>query len=1519
MKLTLIQSAALHSVWLPEKINGTYYVDYTAAGGKTERLLSVSPSNGRWRVECGINSFIHTRDNDGSCKFCVLDDNIHILSVCIQSLMENAVFLVENAGPEDSVFRKYNISGTVTIGRDPSALLQLISGYVPPMAAQLTLNGEQLIYQESDPTARTFINGKRTVRAVLSPGDSIFLMGYTMSVGKMMIAVNHLSTVAVRGGAISEFSSPGRDPSVPQVFFDDIKRDTLFYVSPRFPRTPESKKVDISAPPHKSTQSGQPLALSLGPSFTMGAASAVTGAFSVISAMETDGDLTRVMPTLVMTSSMLLSSMVWPVISGIYSSAKSRSGEKKRKKKYISYLEGIESEVQDYITMQKEFLHRFYPEPSSLKERAERCTDDLWERRASDPDFLHIALGTGQIQADVSFNKPNQSFDLDEDILNRELSRVIDKNYMIDNAPVTLSFIRTPFIGIVGGREQVVSLVRSMIMQLTVLHSYSDVKLVVIYDEQERSMWEPFRWFPHTWSSDRSTRFMASNTEELKTVSAALEKVLNPDEDGVPGEASREHYVIVSASQELAGKTDLIGHILSRKEYCGFSMLALYNERRSLPKECTAVIECPEQGAEYRLEAADGRYHEPTSFAPPEISGGDLASSAVGLSNITLGVSDGGFKLPDMMTFFELYGVTSPAELNCLQRWHENDTVHTLAAPVGVDSRGDRFVINLHQKTHGPHGLIAGTTGSGKSEFIMTYILSMAVNYSPLDISFLLIDYKGGGMANCFPKLPHIAGIITNLDGAAVSRSLISIQSELKRRMAVFNEAAEKTGTPVPDIYVYQQLYHEGKVSRPMQHLFIISDEFAELKSQCPDFMDELISAARIGRSLGVHLILATQKPSGVVNEQIWSNSRFKVCLKVQDRADSMDVIRCPDAAALTNTGRFYMQVGYNEVFELGQSAWAGADCGCLTGASSGQTDGITVINNAGQSIGQESNPFASHAKRSGVRQITAVTDYITALCEHEGISADKLWQPPIPDVIYAGEIAEKYGFKYAHDHITAVVGEYDIPQHQQKNILTLSAQDGNVLVYGSSGSGKTSFLTAFIYDVVSHYTAERAVFYIIDLASGTLRAFEDYNSVGAVITLNESDAVENLFRWLTDEMTSRRQTIAQSGGDFSEHFAANGDMPAIHLVIANYGAFQETYGAYEDILVTLARDGAKCGIFLIMTVLASSGVKYRLAQNFTNIFSLNLADGSYSSVFGVMDRLVPGKNKGRGLCMFNDTMYEFQTASITNGSAFEMIRANRESVNGACAVRAHRIRVLPPVFTAREAISLTADRMKPAAALSKISVEPVFADLSNRITLFLASRMDYPDIAAGMAETAANGFRTVVLDPRGDISGRNGKSEYCGKSKCADAVRELHSIARSRFDQALERDKNGLATDYTAETIVCLIYGFSRLAELLGTDGDCTDKLDNLLLGGNRLDFGIRFIIFDSASSLRAFSGRQWFDRHIKPGNYFWIGSGISGESYFTHHVYNDSGFDFGSDCGYSVTGGRHSIVKFVTSPPDP
>jgi len=246
-----------------------------------------------------------------------------------------------------------------------------------------------------------------------------------------------------------------------------------------------------------------------------------------------------------------------------------------------------------------------------------------------------------------------------------------------------------------------------------------------------------------------------------------------------------------------------------------------------------------------------------------------------------------------------------------------------MSVPIGVKAGGVLFNLDMHETGHGPHGLVAGTTGSGKSELLQTIIISLAINYHPRDLVFVLIDYKGGGMADVFKGMPHLVGTITNLEGNQTTRALLSIKSELLRRQKIFSEY------DVNNIDKYQKLYYSGNNKEHMPaipHLIMIADEFAELKQDQPDFMKELVSATRVGRSLGVHLILATQKPAGVVDDQIWSNSKFKICLKVQDEADSKDVIKRPDASMIKEPGRAFIQVGNDEIFELFQSAYSGAD-----------------------------------------------------------------------------------------------------------------------------------------------------------------------------------------------------------------------------------------------------------------------------------------------------------------------------------------------------------------------------------------------------------------------------------------------------------------------------------------------------------------------------------------------------------------------------------------------------------------
>ena len=347
--------------------------------------------------------------------------------------------------------------------------------------------------------------------------------------------------------------------------------------------------------------------------------------------------------------------------------------------------------------------------------------------------------------------------------------------------------------------------------------------------------------------------------------------------------------------------------------------------------------------------------------------------------------------------------------------------------------------MNLHEKAHGPHGLVAGTTGSGKSEIIQSYIISLAVNFHPYEVGFLLIDYKGGGMANLFKDLPHLMGTITNLDGAQSMRALASIKAELQKRQRLFGEH------DVNHINQYQKLFKQGEASEPMPHLFLISDEFAELKSEQPDFMKELVSTARIGRSLGIHLILATQKPSGVVDDQIWSNSKFKLALKVQDASDSNEILKTPDAAEITLPGRAYLQVGNNEIYELFQSAWSGADY--IPEKEDQELVDTTVyaINDLGQYdiLSEDLSGFGGKEEIEKIpTELDAVIDYVHQYTVEQGIEQlARPWLPPLPERLFAQDLHPvefKEAWKEPKKALKATIGLLDQPELQAQNPLTL-------------------------------------------------------------------------------------------------------------------------------------------------------------------------------------------------------------------------------------------------------------------------------------------------------------------------------------------------------------------------------------------------------------------------------------------------------------------------------------------------
>lgn len=426
------------------------------------------------------------------------------------------------------------------------------------------------------------------------------------------------------------------------------------------------------------------------------------------------------------------------------------------------------------------------------------------------------------------------------------------------------------------------------------------------------------------------------------------------------------------------------------------------------------------------------------------------------LSNFKVRENASNAAIPDMLTFLDMYKTSRVEDLDMYHKWLENRTYESMRSLIGQKAGEQPVYLDIHEKYHGPHGLVAGTTGSGKSETLQTYILSLVLNYHPHEVAFILIDYKGGGMAQSFIGLPHLAGVITNLGGNQTTRALLSINAEIKRRQRTFNEYKIK------HIDAYIELYRNGEAEEPMPHLLIIADEFAELKKEQPDFVRALVSAARVGHSLGINLILATQKPSGVVDDEIWSNTRFRICLRVADKQDSNEMLKRTDAAYITGTGRGFLQVGNDEIFDEFQSGWSGAPYTPEVPFNDDSKAKAVIIGLTGkpEEVKKKKKKKGDNVKK--FTQLDAMVQYAANLAEENHIKPlRQIWLPPLPGLFYLDDLELTWDEK----QIKLPVGLADDPQNQRQFPVYLDfIRDGHLLICGSAGSGKTSLVQTILY-----------------------------------------------------------------------------------------------------------------------------------------------------------------------------------------------------------------------------------------------------------------------------------------------------------------------------------------------------------------------------------------------------------------------------------------------------------------------
>lgn len=904
-----------------------------------------------------------------------------------------------------------------------------------------------------------------------------------------------------------------------------------------------------------------------------------------------------------------------------------------REKTYRAYIDNKEKEIWNAREEEIATLREIYFSPAQGIEKVMNFESDIFDRIPGDEDFLDVCLGFGKrVSARQVDYKIQETLEVGDELT--QIPEKIHEKYMyIDNSPITVSLRTAGAVGIAGSRDYCYQIFKNIVADLVCRQFSSEIEMYLLLGENvERYSW--IKMLPQLQNISGTRNVVFDNTTK-NTIFEDLFKELTYRSEN---KGRFKHIIVLSMDDN-----DITSHPLSKFiENADLLQTTFVFFERSvdyLPLYCSRIVELNGERSGVVYSSQDKTRVE--TFMYELIDDSKMEALVKKVAPVYSEEVSLASSLRKNYSLFEMLGIYMASDIDLDKAWSEAKIYESMAAPLGINAKNDIIYLDLHEKAHGPHGLVAGTTGSGKSEILQTYILSAAINYHPYEIGFVIIDFKGGGMANQFKNLPHLIGTITNIDGKEINRSLKSIKAELLRRQELFAQAG------VNQIDKYIKLYKKSDVSVPLPHLVIIVDEFAELKAEQPEFMKELISAARIGRSLGVHLILATQKPAGQVNEQIWSNSKFKLCLKVQDQQDSKEVIKSPLAAEIKEPGRAYLQVGNNEIFELFQSAYSGGPA-TREDEISQKKFRINKYDLSGR-CGVLFEQKASGRSKLVDTELESVVKHIASYCKEKGI--EKLPNICLPS------LKDSYLFENDSDEdllMNVPVAMYDDPDHQYQGIYTTDIGNENTIVVGSSQMGKTNFLQLCIRSISMNISPENVNFYILDFGSMILKNFEQLNHVGGVVLASEDEKVKNLFKLLSREMDLRKVKLMNTGVSSFQAYREAGfsDLPKIYILLDNFNVFKELYmDSYEPLFVRICRDGISLGISIIITNASTTGIGYRHLSNFANRICFTCNENSDYSTLLTRCRMEPKAVPGRMLFQQDKEIYEAQTFLAFEGA----------------------------------------------------------------------------------------------------------------------------------------------------------------------------------------------------------------------------------------------------------------------------
>ncbi len=928
-----------------------------------------------------------------------------------------------------------------------------------------------------------------------------------------------------------------------------------------------------------------------------------------------------------------------------------RDEAERKRKAYAQRLVKLRSDLKNHHRLQRDFYHYNYPTPRTVisiaaEEELSRSGSRIWERRLTDQDFGVIRLGVGTRRSTVQYTIKDG--DNDEDPQMNEALRLAQDSENVDDVPITLQ-VRPPMggdslhdvqhtVGIysltpshgqkhVERFELLYDYVRALLLHFTVFHSPRDAHLYVIGTRAASDAWGWAQPLQHvhmgqnreedllcfegeTVKMDESspTARLPLFLRELRNVLITREQRLR-DQDVSELEVTVPHILVVvdllgidedSLLQDVESN-ETISMILSRGRQLGVSALFLTERPDQIPSDTQAIIELEtlHRGQTVFRYAEVGmnspRYVGTTDLA--QIPQADRFVEAIWDFDIRASAAASVVSAVDLL---EMNGVVDIDQLEILENWRRSRVAagsEWPQVPIGMKNANEPpRDITFSANKDGVHAMIAGTTGSGKSEMLLTLIVGLAINYDPSVVNFVLVDFKGGAAFEEFKALPHCVDIVTNLEGNAVDRMFAAIKAELDRRgeMVAQYKVKHIVDYRAKNYHKQPPDFVNKQTAEPFPHLFIIVDEFAEMVSENPEYKAQLDSITRLGRAIGVSLVLATQKPGNAITDQMRANMKLKICLRVETPEDSRELLRRSDAAFLPTSipGRAYVQIG-NEPPELVQIARAGGPY-----RRSQKAEQPPVIWHTREKPKQEE---ATPQAEENIRPIsTVIVETMQDEAEdpiNEVSKQRKPWPNPLPKylplgidlwslyrvdptflpnkdlatlhggIVPTGERTPTYLSPAARPWITAMqqaldidddtddsevtaldlnwqpmpwndeklavsIGLIDHPRQAQLRLLNLSLLDGNIAVMSTSGWGKTTFLRTLMTALATKYPPTALHMYVLDFGGRNLSLFKSLPHVGAVITPDDTERVDRLLRFLNNTLDERKEQINNAGAD---------------------------------------------------------------------------------------------------------------------------------------------------------------------------------------------------------------------------------------------------------------------------------------------------------------------------------------------------------------------------------------------------